>query len=351
MSDFSDRLLVWFEQHGRKDLPWQKTDAYGVWISEIMLQQTQVQTVIPYYERFMSSFPSVESLAEAKLDTVLQHWSGLGYYARARNLHKAAGVIRDDHNGIFPQQFEQVVALPGIGRSTAGAILSLAFESRLPVLDGNAKRVLARHMAIAGWPGKSAVAKQLWDVAGQHTPENRSGNYTQAIMDLGATICTRSRPRCEVCPVHNDCQAREMGTISEYPGRKPKKTRPLKQTTMVLAVNNGAVYLERRPPAGIWGGLWSLPELGSDELGDWCEQNLGSFEEGVEHWDKMRHSFSHYDLDIHPVVVRAAASSRKVADNSDSTWHRLSDSPPGGIAAPVQKLIDALKTGRHVQNH
>jgi A/G-specific adenine glycosylase len=351
MSDFSDRVLVWFEQHGRKDLPWQKPDAYCVWVSEIMLQQTQVQTVIPYYERFMRSFPSVEELAEAKLDAVLQHWSGLGYYARARNLHKAAGVIRDDYNGVFPQQFEQVVALPGVGRSTAGAILSLAFESRHPILDGNVKRVLSRHKAIAGWPGKSTVAKQLWDVAELHTPEDQLRNYTQAIMDLGATVCTRSRPCCEACPVHDDCQAREMGTISEYPGRKPKKTRPLKQTTMVLAVSNGAVYLERRPPAGIWGGLWSLPELDSGELSDWCEQNLGCFEESMECWDKMRHSFSHYDLDIHPVVVRAAASSRKVADNSDSTWHRLSDSPPGGIAAPVQKLIDALKTGRHVQNH
>ena len=351
MNEFSDRLLAWFEQYGRKDLPWQLPDAYGVWISEIMLQQTQVQTVIPYYERFMRSFPAVDALADAALDAVLQHWSGLGYYARARNLHQAAAIIRDEYGGVFPSEFEQLVALPGIGRSTAGAILSLAFEQRHPILDGNVKRVLARHRAISGWPGKSAVAKALWEAAELYTPEGRTGDYTQAIMDLGATVCTRNNPSCDACPVNADCCARASHTIADHPGRKPRRTRPLKQTTMVLAVSDDAIYLERRPPAGIWGGLWSLPELTVGEVDNWCQQNLNGFDERVESWASLRHSFSHFDLDIHPVVVRAHASSRKVADNGDSTWHCLSDSPPGGIAAPVQKLIDTLKTGNYVQNH
>jgi len=350
MSDFSDRVLSWYERHGRKDLPWQRADAYGVWVSEIMLQQTQVQTVIPYYERFMQSFPSVIALANADLDAVLRHWSGLGYYARARNLHSAAQIIRDDHHGSFPTSFDGVADLPGIGRSTAGAILSLAFDMRYPILDGNVKRVLARHRAIAGWPGKSAVLQRLWETAELHTPDADVGAYTQAIMDLGATICTRSNPRCSACPVNEDCLARESGTTEQYPDRKPKKIKPLRQTTMVLAVSEDAIYLERRPAAGIWGGLWSLPELVDDAVGDWCRENLNCFVSGTESWSTLRHSFSHYDLDIQPVVVRIESSSRKVADGGDATWHRLDDSPPGGIAAPVQKLINTLKTGGHVQN-
>jgi A/G-specific adenine glycosylase len=265
-------------------------------------------------------------------------------------LHSAAQIIRDDHNGSFPTSFDEVADLPGIGRSTAGAILSLAFEMCHPILDGNVKRVLARHQAIAGWPGKSAVLQRLWKAAEQHTPDANVGAYTQAIMDLGATICTRSKPRCGTCPVSEDCVARESGTTDQYPGRKPKKTKPLRQTTMVLAVNEDAIYLERRPPAGIWGGLWSLPELADDAVGDWCRENLNCFVSGTESWDTLRHSFSHYDLDIQPVVVRIESSSRKVADGDDSTWYRLCDLPPGGIAAPVQKLINTLKTGGYVQN-
>jgi len=339
MSNFSDRALAWFDRHGRNDLPWQQADAYGVWVSEIMLQQTQVQTAIPYYERFMQVFPSVIALADADLDTVLRYWSGLGYYARARNLHSAARIIRDDHGGTFPSSFDEVAKLPGIGRSTAGAILSLAFETRHPILDGNVRRVLARHLAIAGWPGKSAVAQRLWEAAELHTPKAGIAAYTQAIMDLGATICTRSNPRCDACPVSEDCLVRESGTTDQYPGRKDKKT-----------VSEDAIYLERRPPAGIWGGLWSLPELADDAVGDWCRENLNCFVSGTESWSTLRHSFSHYDLDIQPVVVRIESSSRKVADGGDATWHRLDDSPPGGIAAPVQKLINTLKTGGHVQN-
>jgi len=347
VASFPDRVLDWYDQHGRKDLPWQRAGAYCVWVSEIMLQQTQVATVIPYYERFMQSFPEIKALADADIDAVLAHWSGLGYYARARNLHKAAIVVRDDHAGCFPEAFEDVVALPGIGKSTAGAILSLAFGARHPILDGNAKRVLARHEAIPGWPGKTSVANELWAIADRYTPGQRTAAYTQAIMDLGATLCGRTKPRCEACPVAADCLALEIGTIADYPGRKPKKDKPLQRTTMVLAVQGESLYLERRPPAGIWGGLWSLPEVNGDTVGDWCQERF----EGngtQEKWGPLRHSFSHYDLDIHPVVVRVDKTSRKVADGDNSTWYRLDTVLPGGVATPVQKLINELRKASNV---
>jgi A/G-specific adenine glycosylase len=347
MSDFAGRLLAWFDDHGRTNLPWQVADPYPVWVSEIMLQQTQVQTVIPYYERFMRSFPDVIALSSADLDTVLDHWSGLGYYARARNLHKAAQAVRDEFGGDFPRDFNLVCALPGIGRSTAGAILSLTFGDRYPILDGNVKRVLARHRAIAGWPGQTAVANELWAIADEATPDDRVGAYTQAMMDLGATVCTRSNPSCGVCPVQSDCAASRAETIDDFPGRKPKKDKPLKQTTMVLAVSDGAVYLERRPPAGIWGGLWSLPELDGKTLDEWCRNRFDADNGPTESWQTLRHRFSHFDLDIEPVVVRIDARSRTVADNGDATWHPLDASPPGGIAAPVQKLITTLKNEFH----
>jgi A/G-specific adenine glycosylase len=351
MTEFAERLLDWFDNHGRKDLPWQVDDPYRVWVSEIMLQQTQVRTVIPYYERFMQRFPDVGALADAPLDAVLDHWSGLGYYARARNLHKAAQTIRDDFGAVFPDDFDAVCSLPGIGRSTAGAILSLAFGQRHAILDGNVKRVLARHQAIDGWPGKAAVGKALWAVAEANTPTGRVSDYTQAIMDLGATVCSRSNPQCDVCPVRTDCTALAQSSVEQYPGRKPRKERPLKTTTMVLAVSDGAVYLERRPPTGIWGGLWSLPELETGEVTDWCRDRLDVTGCDAVSWGILRHSFSHFDLDIQPVVVHIDQASRKVADSFDTTWHRLDHAPPGGIAAPVQKLIESLSSETHVKNH
>lgn len=345
MTLFADRLLAWYDEHGRKDLPWQRDmDPYRVWVSEIMLQQTQVATVIPYFERFMLRFPDVGSLAAADVDEVLAHWSGLGYYARGRNLHAAARRIRDEHGGVFPGSLETVTALPGVGRSTAGAILSIALGQRQPILDGNVKRVLARHEAIPGWPGETAVAKRLWAAAESNTPQVRVAAYTQAIMDLGATLCTRSRPACGACPVGADCRALQADAVADYPGRKPKKARPLRVTTMVLAVSDGAVYLERRPPAGIWGGLWSLPEIADGDVAGWCERVLPGEAEQHEAWATLRHSFSHFDLDIHPVVVRLGAASRKVADSANATWACLDDEAPGGMAAPVRKLIDSLKT-------
>lgn len=352
MTDFALRVLAWFDNHGRKDLPWQQrpNDAYGIWVSEIMLQQTQVQTVIPYYKRFLQSFPTVEALAVATTDQVLSHWSGLGYYARARNLHKAARIICEQYAGEFPTSIDTVLALPGIGQSTAGAILSLAFDQRHAILDGNVKRVLARHAAVSGWPGKTKVRDTLWRLAEQRTPESRVGDYTQAIMDLGATLCSRSQPGCDQCPVRDDCVALCSDTVSNYPGVKQKRAKPLKQTTMVLAVAENSVYLERRPASGIWGGLWSFPELANDGIDEWCAHTNRAPIRARQKLAPLRHSFSHYDLDIQPVLVRLEMIQSTVADNDDAVWYCLDAPPPGGIAAPVQKLIESLRTLDNVAN-
>ncbi|MEM7500663.1 MAG: A/G-specific adenine glycosylase [Pseudomonadota bacterium] len=338
-------LLQWFDEQGRKDLPWQQNPTpYRVWVSEIMLQQTQVATVIPYYDRFMRRVPSVGALADAPLDDVLHLWSGLGYYARARNLHRAAIEIRERHGGVFPTEFDEVVALPGIGRSTAGAILSLALGQRQPILDGNVKRVLARYHTVSGWPGRTAVANALWAHADQHTPVERVAAYTQAIMDLGATVCVRSNPECKRCPLTDGCAARAAGSIEDYPGRKPKKSKPVRATVMVLAHDGRELYLERRPSAGIWGGLWSLPELADErDISDWCENTLGVAVEAVNKGALLRHSFSHYDLDITPFEVRLVGASRKVADSNDALWYSLANPQSVGLAAPIKSLIHTLR--------
>lgn len=347
MSDqFAARLLQWFGTHGRKDLPWQaERTPYRVWVSEVMLQQTQVATVVPYYLRFMEAYPDVLRLANAPVDDVLRLWSGLGYYARARNLYKAACEIRDRHGGEFPRDFGEIVALPGVGRSTAGAIVALSRGERQPILDGNVKRVLARYHAVAGWPGSSAVARELWLLAEQHTPETRIASYTQAIMDLGATVCTRTRPACFACPLSNGCAAYATHRVGEFPAARPKKDKPRRQTHMVLALCNGDVYLERRPPSGIWGGLWSLPELErDDELEDWCRHRLAARPLEIERWTPLRHSFTHFDLDIRPVAVRVAEVSRKLEDAGGGVWYDYRKEAPFGIAAPVMRLIEQLKT-------
>ena len=337
---FSDKILDWFDANGRHDLPWQVDPTpYRVWVSEIMLQQTQVMTVIPYYERFMRSFPDVGALADADQDDVLHHWSGLGYYARARNLHKAAVILRDEHGGVFPEQIDDVIALPGIGRSTAGAILSLSRGERHPILDGNVKRVLARCFAIEGWPGKGAVAAELWALSGQLTPDHRCAEFNQAMMDLGATVCTRSRPRCESCPLSNDCLAHASGSEARYPGRKPKKARPRKATRMILARRGTSVYLQRRPPAGVWGGLWSLPELEpGEDLSDWCDSRLGAEPVAVEEWPVVQHSFTHFDLDIHPVAMLVADTADAVSEPA-GIWYDLAEPPAVGLAAPIKTLL------------
>lgn len=341
-TEFSARVLAWFDEHGRRDLPWQQPkDAYRTWVSEVMLQQTQVRTVIPYFQRFMARFPDVVSLADAPQDAVLAHWSGLGYYARARNLHRAAQLVRDEHGGQFPTGFDAVAALPGIGRSTAGAILSLTFGDRHAILDGNVKRVLARHAAVEGWPGRAAVAYTLWSLAEERTPAARVDDYNQAMMDLGATLCQRSRPACTLCPVRDDCRALAAGEVDRYPGRKPKKRKPLRRTTMVMATTGREVFMQRRPPTGIWGGLWSFPEVEA-EPASWAIERLGSDVLAAETWGTLRHSFSHYDLDIVPVVMRVHSAQQQVHDG-DAGWFPLQAEPPGGIAAPVQKLLGSLR--------
>ena len=343
---FADRLLDWFGPHGRKDLPWQTNPTpYRVWISEIMLQQTQVATVIPYYERFMSSFPQVRELADANIDEVLHHWSGLGYYARARNLHSAATIIRNEYGGVFPERFDDVIALPGIGRSTAGAILALSRNERHAILDGNVKRVLARYHAVDGWPGKTAVVNRLWQLAEESTPDEGCAEYTQAIMDLGATVCTRSSPSCDRCPLAGDCAARASGTQLLYPGKKPKKKKPHRRTHMIMVTRQDGFYLERRPPSGIWGGLYSFPEVDSpDAVAAWCRTTLNAAPETVESHDVLDHAFTHYNLTIHPLLVRLAGQSDGVRDPADGVWYQPGSPPPVGIAAPVRELIDRMNT-------
>jgi A/G-specific adenine glycosylase len=309
-----------------------------------MLQQTQVAAVIPYYLRFMEAFPDVLALANAPLDRVLQHWAGLGYYARARNLYKAACEIRDRFAGRFPERFEDVVALPGIGRSTAGAIMALARGEPRAILDGNVKRVLARYHAVAGWPGDSSVASALWQHAERHMPESMTASYTQAIMDLGATVCTRARPACVLCPVSAGCRAYALDRVAEFPGRREKKAKPLRQTHMALACCNGDVYLERRPPSGIWGGLFSLPEFDLEaDLLDWCSERLNAEPVGIERWSTLRHTFSHYHLDIKPVALHLDAVPGRVADGASGIWYNYREAPAFGVAAPVMKLIEHLK--------
>ncbi|TCT21544.1 A/G-specific adenine glycosylase [Thiobaca trueperi] len=347
---FAAHLLAWFDRHGRHGLPWQREPTpYRVWVSEIMLQQTQVSVVIPYFERFMARFPDVLDLADAPVDDVLALWSGLGYYARARNLHRAAGLIRDVHQGRFPTTFDQVEALPGIGRSTAGAILSLACGQRHAILDGNVKRVLARHFAIDGWPGHREVLTQLWSVAESCTPQTRVGAYNQGMMDLGATLCTRSRPDCDRCPVAVSCLARAQGRQRDLPASRPRQSLPERSCLMLLAINPaGEILLERRPPSGIWGGLWSLPETTADtEPGVWCLARLGVAPLGVEMFAPRRHTFSHFSLTIQVAQVRLDGFPVGIADRDDQRWLNPSGLQALGLPAPVKAILDSLNAARH----
>ncbi len=341
---FSQHVLEWFEEHGRKHLPWQQEKTpYRVWVSEIMLQQTQVATVIPYYEKFMQRFPSLEALADAPEDDVLAHWSGLGYYARARNLHKCAKLSIAHHHGDLPHDLDELVAMPGIGRSTAGAILSLSLGQSHPILDGNVKRVLARFNAVEGWPGKSDVLKRLWDISEQVTPASNTSNFNQAMMDLGATLCTRSRPECGRCPLAADCQGLASGEPTQYPGKKPKKVTPVKSTLMLALMNaEGALLLERRPPSGIWGGLWSLPEVAtSEDMSTWLEAAGLKAIDAPHSALRFRHTFSHYHLDIDVQALTVEISNTAVLEARERVWYN-SGQLPGGIAAPVTKILNNL---------
>ena len=317
MSSISKPLLKWFDQHGRHSLPWQATPSspqggqgspaniYHVWLSEIMLQQTQVSTVIGYFNNFIHHFPNLASLANASEDAVLAQWAGLGYYARARNLHKSAKIIMQDYQGVFPDNIEQVVALPGIGESTAGAILSISFNQNHSILDGNVKRVLSRYHQVKGHYGQAQTLKQLWMLARQHTPNARNNDYTQAIMDLGATLCTRTNPDCSRCPVQQECQAYQHNTQTEYPNPKPKKNKSRRSIAMLVYQNKqGHIYLEKRPTKGIWGGLWSFME---------CEDNPQEINHTIQQFNAkscinrvlnpIKHSFTHYHLTINPIIV------------------------------------------------
>ncbi len=344
---FSARVLAWFDQHGRKHLPWQQAiSPYRVWLSEIMLQQTQVATVIPYFEKFTARFPDVQALAVAPIDEVLHLWTGLGYYARARNLHKCAQTLVRDYGGDFPDSVAALAELPGIGRSTAGAIASIAFQKRAAILDGNVKRVLARYHAIAGWPGETQVLNQLWAIAEAATPGRRSkpqafANYTQAMMDLGATLCSRSKPACERCPLGDGCIARAQGNPQDYPGKKAKKALPEKTVQLLMLRNPaGEILLQQRPAQGIWGGLWSFPELPLAEDAQTFAQHLGQVA-AVESWDSYRHTFSHYHLDITPVLVQMNRLEGRVGE-AHQLWFDPVAPQNLGLAAPVKKLLEKI---------
>lgn len=341
---FSAQMLNWFDLHGRKTLPWQQNRTpYRVWVSEIMLQQTQVSTVIPYFQRFMEHFPEVGDLAQATQDEVLQLWTGLGYYARGRNLHHCSQVIVEQYQGIFPQSIDALIALPGIGRSTAGAIVSQAFNQPAPILDGNVKRVLARFHGIEGWPGQGRIANKLWAFAEQHTPVERAADYTQAMMDLGAMVCTRTKPACSLCPLENNCTATREGVPERYPSKKPKKKLSVKSTQFLILQNQqGHILLQQRPPTGIWGGLWGFPELEQDtDALIYCEQRYGSIESSYS-WRCFRHTFSHYHLDIHPIHIQLGEVISQVNDGNKQRWLKPKEWQQVGLAAPVKKLLDTL---------
>lgn len=335
-------LLAWHEHHGRHDLPWQiDPSPYRVWISEVMLQQTQVATVIPYFERFIGRFPTIDRLAAAEQDEVLALWSGLGYYARARNLHRAARVVMEAHGGRFPETLEAAMTLPGIGRSTAGAILALACGQRHPILDGNAKRVLCRYFGIEGWPGRSATERQLWSLAEEQTPDCQTARYTQAIMDLGATVCRRGKPDCGRCPLAYTCIARLHDRQSELPAPRPRRSRPTRQIAMLLLLDDeDRVLLLRRPPSGVWGGLWSLPEIprGDDPVG-WCREVLACGARPRSDLAPVKHGFTHFELDILPRVLDLEAPPGRVMDADDWLWYNPRAPHQIGLPAVVDRLL------------
>ncbi len=347
-----DRLLAWFDTHGRKTLPWQQNPTpYRVWVSEVMLQQTQVATVIPYYERFMTRFPTVRELAAAPEDEVLHLWTGLGYYARARNLLRCAKLLIEWHGGEFPAEIDAVTALPGIGRSTAGAILALSRGERHPILDGNAKRVLARVFGIDGDPSAASVLKTLWSAAENCTPRARIAHYTQAIMDLGATLCTRSRPACTLCPLVEICVAAREGLQAQLPGIKQRRARPSREAVLLIAETGDersrSVLVERRPAAGIWGGLWSPPQfLNEAEALAWCRRELGAVQD-LESLPPIEHGFTHFDLRLQPLRVRCTPSF-EVREAADRIWYTLSSPPKVGLPQPIHRLFERMRNARAV---
>jgi A/G-specific adenine glycosylase len=337
---FAARVIEWQRRAGRQDLPWQGTrDPYRIWLSEIMLQQTQVGTVIPYYRRFLERFPDVRALAGGSVDDVLQLWSGLGYYSRGRNLHLAACRVAERHAGAFPTARADLEALPGVGRSTAAAISVFSAGAREAILDGNVKRVLARCFAVEGFPGETAVQNRLWSLAQSLLPVEDIERYTQGLMDLGATLCTRTRPRCGTCPLANACEALRLGKVVHYPAPRPRRVLPHKTTVMLLLVRDGRILLQKRPPAGIWGGLWSLPEFTSkkDAL-ESCRMRLGVPVESQRTLQPLKHGFTHYSLTISPLLCIGGAGAR-MASEPGSAWWQVDEAIQSSIPAPVRTLL------------
>ena len=326
MTAFADAIIAWQKLHGRHDLPWQNiNDAYPIWVSEIMLQQTQVAAVIGYYGNFMQRFPNVAILANASQEEVLQHWSGLGYYSRARNLHSAAQKIIEEFNGEFPQDFDTILSLPGIGRSTAAAISTFAFNNPMPILDGNVKRVFARYFLIEGWPSLPTIEKQMWEIAVRENPNKNAIAYTQGLMDLGATLCKRSRPQCNLCPIQENCQAYLRHQTQLLPTPKPRKTLPERNTTMLIYMNVNEVMLEKRASSGIWGGLWSFPES-------------ATVPSNAQILPKFTHTFTHFKLHIQPALIKAS----KQIISPNTLWIGLDEAIESAIPTPVRKILQSL---------
>jgi A/G-specific adenine glycosylase len=343
-ASFAWRLVKWQRTHGRHGLPWQDTrDPYRIWLSEVMLQQTQVTTVIPYYERFLAEFPDVRALADAPVQRVLEHWSGLGYYRRAHHLHAAAKAVVADHAGTFPVDAESLATLSGIGRSTAAAIAVFASGARVAILDGNVKRVLARHRGIAGFPGAANVETQMWEVAESLLPARDVETYTQALMDLGATVCTRAKPDCAECPVAADCVAFNADRVAELPSPRPKKALPHRELRVLLIEHGGEILFERRPPLGIWGGLWSLPELSLEA--DVCAAVKSRFAADVTLRDQLptiAHGFTHFTLTLHPQRLSARRWPSR-AETPGTVWLAPADARGAALPAPIKKLLRSLE--------
>ncbi len=357
MQPFAQRLIAWQRLHGRHSLPWQHASAYHVWLSEIMLQQTQVATVIPYYQRFISAYPDVNALATASMDDVLAHWSGLGYYARGRNLHRAAQIIAENFGGEFPRNFEHIIELPGIGRSTAAAICALAYHERRAILDGNVKRVLARYCGIEGWAGDKKVEEKLWQQAENLLPlpsrervgergadDHDIATYTQALMDMGATVCTRSKPRCEACPVQSDCVALATDRIRQLPTPRPRKAIPERHATMLLLMHGNDILLEKRASVGIWGGMWSLPQFDDEASArNWFVQQDLAADNG-ERWATFTHTFTHFKLHISPLQIYLQRKPSMVAQ-AGNVWLSVDEAMGAAIPKPVRVLLEKYCLG------
>ncbi|QLB13728.1 A/G-specific DNA-adenine glycosylase [Bisgaardia hudsonensis] len=321
---FAKAVLNWYQKFGRKDLPWQQEKTlYKVWLSEVMLQQTQVTTVIPYFQRFINTFPNITALANAPLDEVLHLWTGLGYYARARNLHKTAQIIRDEYQGNFPTDFQTVLSLSGIGRSTAGAILSSCLNQPYPILDGNVKRVLARYFVVDGWTGEKKVENKLWGLTAQVTPKEYIADFNQAMMDLGAMVCTRTKPKCDLCPLSSECQSHRRNDWQSYPSKKVKKTLPEKKGYFLILEKQGKVALEQREKSGIWGGLYCFPQFDTEQdVIDYLIQNRVT---EYQQWTAVKHTFSHYHLYIYPIYVNLDEGSENIENIDRTSWKKIAE--------------------------